>query len=207
MTNLEKEKRNRERGIHWRSYTYSKPGGHDGRQEYIVLIGPQSQNFDRVLHEVGLKLISSNPPRYGEGLEQASLMEALTQEMLTPYDVFMLRPTRESVKLDNKPPVIGALEAESWRTAILRHTSYKISARDYAERIAKRLEREKANGHPAVSTWSYAGICRRSVTWASDFVEKYGPERRNVKFDAFMQAQLEAAKPTPSKAAEEQPVV
>ena len=206
MTNLEKEKRNRERGIHWRSYTYSKPGGHDGRQEYVILIGPQAQNFDRVLHEVGLKLVSDNP-RYRDGVAQAELMEALTPELLAPYNVALLRPTREAVKLDNRPPVIGALEAESWRTAILRHTSYKISARDYAERIVKRLEREKANGHPAVSTWGYAGICRRSVTWASDFVEKYGPERSNVKFDAFMQAQLEAAKPTPSKTAEEQPVV
>ena len=137
---------------------------------------------------------------------QAALMEALTPELLAPYKVVLLRPTREAVKLDNKPPVIGALEAASWRTAILRHTSYKIDVRDYAERIVKRLEREKANGHPAVSTWGYAGICRRSVTWACDFVEKYGAERGSVKFDAFMQAQLEAAKPTPSKTAEEQPV-
>lgn len=206
MTNLEKEKRNRERGIHWRSYTYSKPGGHDGRQEYVILIGPQAQNFDRVLHEVGLKLVSDNP-RYRDGVAQAELMEALTPELLAPYNVALLRPTREAVKLDNRPPVIGALEAESWRGAAVKHTSYKIDVRDYAERIVKRLEREKANGHPAVSTWGYAGICRRSVTWASDFVEKYGPERSNVKFDAFMQAQLEAAKPTPSKTAEEQPVV
>lgn len=206
MTNLEKEKRNRERGIHWRSYTYSKPGGHDGRQEYVILIGPQAQNFDRVLHEVGLKLVSDNP-RYRDGVAQAELMEALTPELLSPYNVALLRPTREAVKLDNRPPVIGALEAESWRGAAVKHTSYKIDVRDYAERIVKRLEREKANGHPAVSTWGYAGICRRSVTWASDFVEKYGPERSNVKFDAFMQAQLEAAKPTPSKTAEEQPVV
>ena len=205
MTNLEKEKRNRERGIHWRSYTYSKPGGHDGRQEYVILIGPQAQNFDRVLHEVGLKLVSDNP-RYRDGVAQAELMEALTPELLAPYNVALLRPTREAVKLDNRPPVIGALEAESWRGAAVKHTSYKIDVRDYAERIVKRLEREKANGHPAVSTWGYAGICRRSVTWASDFVEKYGPERSNVKFDAFMQAQLEAAKPTPSKTAEEQPV-
>ena len=205
MTNLEKEKRNRERGIHWRSYTYSKPGGHDGRQEYVILIGPQAQNFDRVLHEVGLKLVSDNP-RYRDGVAQAELMEALTPELLAPYNVALLRPTREAVKLDNRPPVIGALEAESWRGAAVKHTSYKIDVRDYAERIVKRLEQEKANGHPAVSTWGYAGICRRSVTWASDFVEKYGPERSNVKFDAFMQAQLEAAKPTPSKTAEEQPV-
>ena len=78
------DERERKGGIHWRSYTYTRPGGRDGRQEYIVLIVPQTQDFDRVLHEVGLKLISSNPPRYGEGLEQASLMEALTPELMVP---------------------------------------------------------------------------------------------------------------------------
>ena len=205
MTNLEKEKRNREKGIQYRSYTYTRPGSRDGQQEYVVLIAPKSQNFDRVLHEVGLKLVSDNP-RYRDGVEQAELMETLTPELLAPYKVVLLRPTREAVKLDNQPPVIGALEAASWRGAILRHTSYKIDVRDYAERIVKRLEREKANGHPAVSTWGYVGICRRSVTWASDFVEKYGPERSAVKFDAFLQSQLTAAKPIPSKAVEEQPV-
>lgn len=204
MTNLEKEKRNREKGIQHRSYTYTRPGSRDGQQEYVVLIAPKSQNFDRVLHEVGLKLVSDNPNYKDVG--QAALMEALTPELLAPYNVVLLRPTREAVKLDNKPPVIGAFETESWRAAILRHTSYKISAREYAERIAKRLEQEKANGHPAVSTWGYAGICRRSVTWACDFVEKYGAERGSVKFDDFMQHQLEVAKPVPSKAAEEQPV-
>ena len=202
---LYNKERGRKGGIQWCSYTYSKPGSQDGRPEYVILIGPQSQNFDRVLHEIGLQLVFDTP-RYKDGVEQAALMDALTQNMLTPYGVFMLRPTRESVKLDNKPPVIGALEAESWRRASLKHTSYKISVREYAERIVKRLEQEKANGHPAVSTWGYAGICKRSVTWACNFVEEYGPERGNVKFDAFMQAQLEAAKPTPSKTAEEQPV-
>lgn len=198
------DERRRKGGIHWRSYTYTRPGNRDGRQEYVVLIAPQTQNFDRVLHEVALKLVSDDP-RYKD-VGQAALMEALTPELLAPYKVVLLRPTREAIKLDNKPPVIGALEAESWRAAILRHTSYKISAREYAERIAQRLEREKANGHPAVSTWSYAGICRRSVTWACNFVEEYGAERGSVKFDAFMQHQLEVAKPVPSKVAEEQPV-
>lgn len=199
------DERERKGGIHWRSYTYTRPGNRDGRQEYVVLIAPQAQDFDRVLHEVGLKLVSDNP-RYRDGVKQAELMEALTPELLAPYKVVLLRPTREAVKLDNKPPVIGALEAASWRGAAVKHTSYKIDVRDYAERIVKRLEREKANGHPAVSTWGYAGICRRSVTWASDFVEKYGPERSTVKFDAFLQSQLAAAKPIPSKVAEEQPV-
>lgn len=198
------DERRRKGGIHWRSYTYTRPGNRDGRQEYVVLIAPQTQNFDRVLHEVALKLVSDDP-RYKD-VGQAALMEALTPELLAPYKVVLLRPTREAIKLDNKPPVIGALEAESWRAAILRHTSYKISARECAERIAQRLEREKANGHPAVSTWSYAGICRRSVTWACNFVEEYGAERGSVKFDTFMQHQLEVAKPVPSKVAEEQPV-
>lgn len=175
------DERERKGGIHWRSYTYTRPGNRDGRQEYVVLIAPQAQDFDRVLHEVGLKLVSDNP-RYRDGVKQAELMEALTPELLAPYNVVLLRPTREAVKLDNKPPVIGALEAASWRGAAVKHTSYKIDVRDYA------------------------GICRRSVTWASDFVEKYGPERSTVKFDAFLQSQLAAAKPIPSKVAEEQPV-
>lgn len=205
MTNLEKEKRSRERSAQCCTYSYTKPGSKDGRREYVVLVAPRSQNVDRVLHQIGLELVSKNWD-YRDGITQSELMEALTPEILEPHKVVLLRPSREAVELDNKPPVIGALEAESWRRASLKHTSYKISVREYAERIVKRLEQEKANGHPAVSTWGYAGICKRSVTWACNFVEEYGPERGSVKFDAFMQHQLEVAKPNPAKTAEEQPV-
>lgn len=77
------DERERKGGIHWRSYTYTRPGGRDGRQEYIVLIVPQTQDFDRVLHEIGLKLVSDTL-RYRDGVEQAELMEALTPELMAP---------------------------------------------------------------------------------------------------------------------------
>lgn len=195
-------------GLTWRAYTYVKMEPKGTRKEMVIIISPLGHNIERALHEIGLNLVLRSKYRtvYMTGLSQRELMEALTQEMLTPYGMYLLRPNEKAVKLEGTPPIIGAFEAENWQKINKNQTLFKQSMRDYVERFAQRLEREKAKNHPVISTWSSAMICKCAAVWAGDFVEEHGTDRHSPKFDLFFQGRLEDAKPvvqnTPASASE-----
>lgn len=190
-----------QKDIYWRAYTYTKVLPRGLQKETAIIVSPLGYSIERALHEIGLQLTLTqkfHDARVG-GLRLKDALEALDQEMLTPYGMHLIRLPKDAVNADTASNLIEAFEAENWQKSRNEHNAFKYTMRDYAGRIAKRLEREKAKGHKVISTWGTDMICKNAMVWAGDFVEMFTPERSSPKFEPFFQDRLAKAEPVLSE--------
>ena len=100
----------------------------------------------------------------------AQIMEHITPEMLAPYGVTMIRPEDVAIQTDQLSPLVTRYELESIRD--IRSAEWYRGRRvvEYAARAAKRLEKQKANQHPIISTWDSERISMKATSWACQFM-------------------------------------
>ena len=89
-----------------------------------------------------------------------------------------------------KYPVASRYELDLYREIYDKSIKQLRDQRAYAERIARRLESVKAQGHPVISTWDSKTISIKSVLWSFMFVR--GEENDFVK---FFDRKVQEAKP------------
>lgn len=174
------------------TYSYLKPDGEDQQQEVVTIIYPSCYTLGEIMHKIGLDLAMErlvSKPRHGD-LTFGELMDSLTPEMLAPYGANILRSSVEAIPMERNATVIGRYEMDSF-WLLQQDTERRIrKMRDYALRFAQKLEKERANGHPIISTWNSPAISGFAVAWAEQFA--WGDEKDSSK---FFKRQLEGAKP------------
>lgn len=147
------------------TYSYLKPDGGDQQKEVVTIIYPSCYKLGEIMHRIGLNLAMeqlASKPRRGN-LTFGELMDSLTPEMLAPYGANILRSSVEAIPVDRDATVIGRYEINSF-FLFQQDTQRRIRRmRDYALRFARRLEKEKANGHPVISTWNSLVISSSAV--------------------------------------------
>ena len=178
----------------YRTYEFMRTANGEQKLEIVMLLSPKKCDFDQILHRIGLELcteqIKKNPSKTPTELTFEQLMERLTPEMLRPYGITLFWP-RENVKqVDGKYPVASRYELDLYREIYDKSIKQVRDQRTYAERIARRLESVKAQGHPVISTWDSKTISIKSVLWSFMFVR--GEENDFVK---FFDRKVQEAKP------------
>ena len=178
-------------------YGFNRVVNEEPQRDLIILFYPKSMGLvevERALHKIGLDYCMNqnggSVPTGGLSFDQ--LMEVITPQMLAPHGMSMIRPYNEVVRLDNAPPVVGSYELETYQEA--RHAG-DYNTRwvcEISQQFARRLETQRKNGHPAISTWAPDIISVKAVTWAGQFVVT---GKENWESSDFFKKKLQEAKP------------
>lgn len=179
----------------YRTYEFTRTVNGEAKQDMVMLFYPKGTDIELTLHKLGLEYCMNRnkgktPPH---GLTFAQLMEYITPEMLDPYGITVLWPNSTAISMDDAPPIINRYEMETYRETINYVYSRTKKVCKTAEQIAKRLETQRKQGHPAISTWAPDIISVKAVTWADQFV--HGSE---TDLSKFFQKKLQEAKPHPN---------
>lgn len=177
-----------------RVYEYTRNLNGEARLEIVMLLSKDECDFDEILRRVGLESCLGNRGRKlqksGSGLTFAELMDGLTPEMLKPYGVVMYRLRDGAQQMDDAAPVVSHCEMERFQKLCDDHIRELRGIREYGERIAMRLEFQRRNGHPAISTCDPNIIPGKAIVCAYLFVT--GEEQ---DFMTFFNRKLGEAKP------------
>lgn len=173
-------------------YDFPRVVNGEPERDMVILFYPKETDLDQVFHKLGLDycMNSRNRENIHDDLSFAEFMENITQKMLSPYGITMMRPNDIAVQLDNVAPVISRYELETYQEA--RNYGYYQARKvgKTAEQIARRLETQRIHGHLAISTWAPNIISVKAITWAEQFV--YGNE---TDLSEFFDKKLHEAKP------------
>lgn len=118
------------------------------------------------------------------------LMGSLTPEMLKPYGMTMYRLRDGAKQMDDAAPVVSRCEMELYRELSDKFVQQLRGIREYGERIAKRLEIQRTQGCPAISTWNPNIILGKALVWAYCYVTGNEPD-----FMKFFNRKLSEAQP------------
>lgn len=164
-------------------FEYSRVVDGKMRREFVFLASNADCDLLQAVHDaaVDLCLQAENNHLCDEGgLSFGQIMEIITPEMLVPYGLTMKRIDEMAVQTDQMPPLVSQYELKTIRDARRAEKRRARDVVDYAERAARRLETQKANHHPVVSTWGSERISARAASWAWQFVT--GEEKDFAKF-------------------------
>lgn len=183
-----------------RVYEYTRNLNGEARLEIVMLASKNECDFDEILHRVGLEFCLSLRGRHlhkkMSGLTFGEFMDFLTPEMLNPYGVVMYRLRDGAQQMDGAAPVVSHCEMELFQKLCDDHIRELRGIREYGERIAKRLEAQRRNGHPAISTWDPNIIPGKAIVWAYLYVTGNEPD-----FTTFFNRKLGEAQPHASTGA------
>lgn len=154
-------------------YEYLRLVNGEMRREFVFFTSYMKCDFLQVVHNVTVDYCLKNEDRHPckeDGMSFAQAMEYVTPEMLAPYGVTMIRSTDAAIQTDQLPPLVSRFELETIREVRKDERRRALAVVEYAERAARRLETQKANQHPVVSTWGSEKISARAASWACQFV-------------------------------------
>lgn len=179
----------------YRTLKYTRTVNGETKQDLVMLFCQKGTDIDFALHKLGLEYcMSQNGDKAPtDGLTFAQLMDIITPEMLKSYGITALWPNELAIPMDDAPPIIGRYELKTYQKVINYVYSRTKEVCYIAERIAKRLETQRRQGHPAISTWAPDIISVKAITWADQFV--HGSE---TDLSKFFQKKLQEAKPHPN---------
>ena len=179
-----------------RIFSFPRTVNGETKQDLVMLSYPKGTDIELMLHKLALAYcMNQNKGKIpSDDLTFAQFMDVITPEMLAPYGITVLWPNELAIPMDGARPIIGRYELETYRDAINYGYSKTKEVCYIAERIAKRLETQRRQGHPAISTWAPDIISVKAVTWADQFV--HGSE---TDFFKFFKKKLQDAKPHPVK--------
>ena len=177
-----------------RVYKYTRNLNGESRLEIVMLLSKDECDFKEILHRVGLEFCLSLRGRHlhkkMSWMTFGEFMDFLTPEMLKPCGVTMYRLRDGAQQMDDVAPVGSHCEMELFQKLYDDHVRELRGIREYGERIAKRLEIQRTQGHPAISTWDPNIIPGKAIVWAYLFVS--GNEQ---DFMTFFNRKLGEAKP------------
>ena len=154
-------------------YEYPRVVSGETRREHVYFSSDIQCDFLQIVHNVAVDLCLKNEDRQlckEDGMSFAQAMEYVTPEMLAPYGVTMIRSTDAAIQTDQLPPLVNRYELETIRDVRKNERRRALAVVEYAERAARRLETQRANQHPVVSTWGSEKISERAASWAWQFV-------------------------------------
>lgn len=163
------------------------------KKETVMMLYPKTVDIAQIMHTLGLAYCISpeGTRKCPDELTFAQFMERITPEILAHHQIQLVWPSRDVIQMDEQPPIVSSYELQERRSVRLDERIRLGRMRDAAERFARRLERQRANGHPAISTWETDRISGTAVAWAGQFVTD--PE---LDMNKFFEQQLRKAKPS-----------
>ena len=183
------------------TFEYTKLVHGEQKKETVMMFYPKTVDIAQVMHTLGLAYCMSleGTRKCPNELTFAQFMERIKPEMLERHQIQLIWPSRDAIQMDEQPPVVSSYELQERRLVRTDERIWQGRMRNAAERFARRLERQRAIGHPAISTWETGRISGTAVAWASQFVMDPEPD-----MNKFFQRQLEKAKPS-KRGASKQP--
>lgn len=175
------------------TFEYTKLVHGEQQKETVMMFYPKTVDIAQVMHTLGLAYCMSpeGTRKCPDELTFAQFMERIKPEILARHQIQLIWPNRDAIQMDEQPPIVSRYELQERRSVRIDERIRLGRMRDAAERFVRRLERQRANGHPAISTWETDRISGTAVAWAGQFAAD--PE---LDMNKFFQQQLRKAKPS-----------
>lgn len=137
-------------------FEYSRVFDEKTRREFVFLASNADCDLLQAVHDAAVDICLQAANKHlcdKGGLGFGQIMDIITPEMLVPYGLTMKRIGEMAIQTDQLPPLVSRYELRTIRDARRAEKRRAREVVDYAERAAGRLETQKANQHPVVSTW------------------------------------------------------
>lgn len=177
----------------YQTFEFTRNVQGEQKKETVMMVYPKTVDIAQVMHELGLAYCMSpegarNCP---DELTFAQFMEQITPEMLERHQIRLLWPCKNVIQMDEQPPIISRYELQERRLARSDEWTRMRKMRDIAKRFARRLETQRANGHPVISTWGTGRISSTAIAWAVRFFTDQEPD-----INEFFEQRLWEAQPS-----------
>lgn len=159
--------------------------------DYAVLSCAKTCNCPRALHDIGLEYCKTKGRdlynREG-GLSLPQLLRNTPSELFAKHGVTLTWLSEKVVSADQETKVVGKYELDTYYNTVNMYSDKFRRLYDSAKKIVYRLEKQRANNHPVISTWSAGKIAAKALMWSREFT---GEKNYLHELDIFFQKKLD----------------